>query len=93
MACTETGLCKITPAVLDKESQAVPESPEDEVDGHAVPQADEQHRGNLPDHDHRPYWHRSVAAYPAVERVEKIGTDPLCQRHVPAAPELGQVGL
>jgi hypothetical protein len=34
---------KITPAVLKEESKSMPETPEDKVESHTMPQSDHQH--------------------------------------------------
>ena len=44
IGCIETSLCKITPTVLEEETQSMPCTPENKVDRDPMPQADEQHR-------------------------------------------------
>lgn len=89
----DASLCEVAPAVLDEETESVPDAPEDEVDGDAVPQADEEHRGELTEQEHRPCGDGFVAANPAIEGIEKVRANPLRQRDVPTVPELRDVGL
>ena len=41
------GFGGVVPTVVDEESQPVPQAPEGEVPRHAVPEADEEHGGEL----------------------------------------------
>src|SRR5574339_375934 len=84
---------EIAPAVLDEETQSMPETPEDKVKRNAVPQTDQQHGRDLTQQDHLPRRHVLEAAHPAIEGIEKVGTDPLGQSHMPAVPKLRQIRL
>ena len=46
------GFGHIIPAVVDEESQPVPQAPEGEVPRHSMPEADEQHGSDLGQQDH-----------------------------------------
>ena len=55
----------------------MPGTPQDEVPGDAVPETDEYHCRKLADEDHRPCRDGFIPAYPAIEWVEEVRTDPL----------------
>ena len=42
----------VVPAVVDEESQPMPQAPEGEVPRHTVPEADEEHGGDLGQQNH-----------------------------------------
>ena len=71
----------------------MPRAPQDEIPCDAVPETDEQHRRELTDEDHRPCGDGFISAYPAIEWVEEIRTDPLRERNVPAVPKLSDIGF
>jgi len=71
----------------------MPCTPKNEVPCDAVPQTNEQHCCELTDENHHPCRDGFISAYPAVEGIEEVGTEPLGEGHVPVVPELGQVGF
>lgn len=88
------GFGHVVPAVVDEETESVPCAPEGEVPGHAVPEADEEHGGDLGQQDHHRDGHRFLPRpEPAGDGIEEIGAEPLGKSHVPVVPELGQVGF
>ena len=69
---------EVAPAVVKEESQPVPQPPEDKVERDTMPETDKQHGRDLPDQDHPPCGDAFIPAHPAVERIEKVGAEPLC---------------
>ena len=70
----------------------MPQTPDQEVPGDAVPQPDEAHCCNLPNKNNGCY-RKAAAAQPARQWVEIIGPEPLRQCHVPAVPKGRQVSF
>ena len=87
--CIEACFGKIAPAILEEETESMPSAPQNKVECHAMPQADDQHRRELTDENHRPCGDGFIAANPAIEGIKEIRADPLREGHVPTVPELG----
>ena len=88
------GFGHIVPAIVDEESQPVPQAPEGEVPSHSMPEADEQHGGDLGQQDHHRDGHRFLPRpEPASDGIKEIRAEPLGESHVPVVPELSQVGF
>lgn len=56
MICMQPGFYKLAPAILEEESEPMPEAPEYEVDRHAMPESDDEHCAKLAKQNHCPGW-------------------------------------
>src|SRR3989304_9247234 len=74
--------------VDDEQAEPMPDAPDDEIPGHGMPEADQDHGAHLT-HQHDEGVGQAKAALPegAGEWIEVVGSKPLRQRDMPAVPE------